>query len=147
MFGGNKDTKKELTPQEQKIVKDELTDFMNNYQELFKNGVIKNFEISDGLVDFEGFNAYECDVKKVVKAIWVYKTECGTTFRKQDEDSILFKKFWEDYVQFKLKLKSRYNINCVDFYLDDTVHVIINNKKKKVRESTHYSYFFYDAFI
>ena len=138
--------KRELNVQEQKIVKDELTDFMNNYQELFKHEVIKNFDISDGLVDFEGFNAYECDVKKVVKAVWVYKTECGT-FEKHDEDSVLFRKFWEDYVQFKLKLKGRYNINCVDFYIDDTVSVIINNKKKKVRESTHYSYFFYDEFI
>lgn len=138
--------KRELNVQEQKIVKDELTDFMNNYQELFRNEVIKNFEISDGLVDFDGFNAYECDVKKVVKAIWVYKTECGT-FGKNDEDSVLFRKFWEDYVQFKLKLKGRYHINCVDFYLDDTVRVIINNKKKKVRESTHYSYFFYEEFI
>ena len=137
--------KRELNVQEQKIVKDELTDFMNNYQELFKHEVIKNFDISDGLVDFEGFNAYECDVKKVVKAVWVYKTECGT-FEKHDEDSVLFRKFWEDYVQFKLKLKCRYNINCVDFYIDDTVRVIINNKKKKVRESTHYSYFFYEAF-
>ena len=84
--------KRELNVQEQKIVKDELTDFMNNYQELFKHEVIKNFDISDGLVDFEGFNAYECDVKKVVKAVWVYKTECGT-FGKNDEDSVLFRKF------------------------------------------------------
>ena len=139
--------KRELTIQEQKIVKDELTDFMNKYQELFKHEVIKNFEISDGLVDFEGFNAYECDVKKVIKAVFVYKTEYGTTFGKHDEDSVLFKKFWEDYVQFKLKLGGRYHINCVDFYFDDVVRVIINNKKKKVRESTHYSYFFYDVFI
>ena len=108
MFGRNKDTKRELTPQEQKIVIDGLNEIINN-AELIKDEIIKTFEVSDGLVEYDGYERDMGDIK-VIKAKWTFKT-----YPSNDERFNKIQKLWETYDNFKEKIRSKYHIKCFDW--------------------------------
>ena len=106
MFGRHKDTKRELTPQEQKMVIDELNDILNN-PELKEEKIVFNVDISEDLVDYDGAtNKYRnLDDIKVIKASW-----SRIRWSEGNKESKL-RKFEEDIEECIERLKARHRIN------------------------------------
>lgn len=106
MFGHHKDTKRELTPQEQKMVIDELNDILNN-PELKEEKIVFNVEISDGLVDYDGVTNQYRDLGdvKVIKASWS-KLSCASS----DERYNKILQLDEDIKEFNERLKAKHHI-------------------------------------
>jgi hypothetical protein len=105
MFGRHKDTKRELTPQEQKMVIDELNDILNN-PELKEKKIVISVDISEDLVDYDGVtNKYrDLDDIKVIKASWSkIRWSNGDTENK-------LRKFEEDIDECIERLKARHHI-------------------------------------
>ena len=106
MFGRHKNTKRELTPQEQKMVIDELNDILNN-PELKEEKIVFNVDISEDLVDYDGATNKYRDLEdiKVIKASWsrIRWPEGNNTSKLQ--------KFEEDIEECIERLKARHRIN------------------------------------
>ena len=106
MFGKKKDTKRELNVQEQKMVIDGLNEILNQ-TDLLEKEIIKNLEISDGLVDYDGVTNKYRDLGdvKVIKASWS-KLSCASS----DERYNTILQLDEDINEFYERLKARHHI-------------------------------------
>lgn len=106
MFGKKKDTKRELNVQEQKMVIDGLNEILNK-TDLLEKEIIKNLEISDGLVDYDGVTNKYRDLGdvKVIKASWS-KLSCASS----DERYNTILQLDEDINEFNERLKAKHHI-------------------------------------
>lgn len=106
MFGKKKDTKRELNVQEQKMVIDGLNEILNQI-DLLEKEIIKNLEISDGLVDYDGVTNQYRDLSdvKVIKASWS-KLSCASS----DERYNTILQLDEDINEFNERLKAKHHI-------------------------------------